>query len=774
MSSPTTSPRPAERQDIHKSCRTLETLVNVFNDYCEAAGAIVALQRKLSKALKEAATLKTTSEVAGNALNVSASIFDVLADVDAKFAKIADKECCSISSEMKKWFKKLAKEEKAHDERMNDSNARIKQAGQAYEKKAKKSARDVGEEHTRYVNLLSMLGPEMSQEKYNHASLVTQQHTSTTYSVAACLSRVADAEWARSCESIRRFSPSIGPLGEWRALCEGAWTGPLPNDLPDISPAPAQAPLPARGVTEWGQHIPPGKHEYHTSLPFPSKTNHTDLERPHPPFSSNEQNQNQGSINSITTLSAFPFPPTHFPIPLAANEVELQHQRTQMQSLQIPQPNQPAPQYILLSESPQPIQSTLSDTHLLVDYKLHSASQRQTTPSSSSSQYRYSDNQFEERMAQEIAGPGMSTDNEKKVLEQTQSQEVKHHQPSLIARATSSEKTLCGKQPEHTPSEREFGASVESHSAFKSRSIDVAKKTPERTDSPVSNGSIVAAMRNRYSRTIEPLSLAPKDVPRLPMSVSDLASRYQPIDEPMTPRRSPTVDRQAVNQDPPTSQAPYDIPISEDIRRRRQRIEQLAELEFKEKEYELRQRERELNQKTRDFELDRMHFLDARGDLISASDTPKGPHATPFQHKRGSQSTSYLVPPPNSTSPQQRGSQSPSRSQPSSPLPAKGHAPFCGCDTCSVTKYKTPEAPPSPRDLRPPESPILLRPEKPSGWIRRLSMPAVGAAFSLDAKKNVSTTSLKFGLSSAVDNGRRRKRSCDQGISNRSIGVVRR
>ncbi|KAG1788626.1 uncharacterized protein HD556DRAFT_1311888 [Suillus plorans] len=34
----------------------------------------------------------------------------------------------------------------------------------------------------------------------DHALLVTQQHTSTTYSIAACLSRVADAEWARSCE----------------------------------------------------------------------------------------------------------------------------------------------------------------------------------------------------------------------------------------------------------------------------------------------------------------------------------------------------------------------------------------------------------------------------------------------------------------------------------------------------------------------------------------------------------------------------------------------
>jgi hypothetical protein len=53
-------------------------------------------------------------------------------------------------------------------------------------------------------------------------------------------------------------------------------------------------------------------------------------------------------------------------------------------------------------------------------------------------------------------------------------------------------------------------------------------------------------------------------------------------------------------------------------------------------------------------------------------------------------------------------------------------------------------------------------------------MPAVGAALSLDAKKNASATSLKFGLSSAVDNGRRRKRSFDQGISNRSVGMARR
>lgn len=34
-------------------------------------------------------------------------MFEVLADVDAKFAKLMDKECDGVSGEVRKWFKKL-------------------------------------------------------------------------------------------------------------------------------------------------------------------------------------------------------------------------------------------------------------------------------------------------------------------------------------------------------------------------------------------------------------------------------------------------------------------------------------------------------------------------------------------------------------------------------------------------------------------------------------------------------------------------------------------
>ena len=52
-----------ERSDIHKSCKTIETLINLFNDYCEATSAICNIQKKLSKALKDTAAVKGNTEV---------------------------------------------------------------------------------------------------------------------------------------------------------------------------------------------------------------------------------------------------------------------------------------------------------------------------------------------------------------------------------------------------------------------------------------------------------------------------------------------------------------------------------------------------------------------------------------------------------------------------------------------------------------------------------------------------------------------------------------
>jgi hypothetical protein len=190
--------------------------------------------------------------------------------------------------------------------------------------------------------------------------------------------------------------------------------------------------------------------------------------------------------------------------------------------------------------------------------------------------------------------------------------------------------------------------------------------------------------------------------------------------------------------------------LPDDINRRRA---ELDELERREREFLLRQREREVDLRARELELERAKLLaESRGggNFEAANDGyasdrareyGRSPPSTPGIQGRFSYSTTHLVPPAGSgsitgarvsSSSSQQSQQS--RSQPPSPIPGSSppndHAPFCGCSQCSIEKYRAPPSPQAP--VRPEQPPLQLRPEKPKNWMRRLSMPGVGAGFSLE------------------------------------------
>ncbi|KAJ3514069.1 hypothetical protein NLJ89_g2587 [Agrocybe chaxingu] len=902
MASIASTPALAERADIHKSCKSIEALLNILNEYCEAAGAVVALQKKLAKSLKDMASLKTTAETAANAMHAGAAIFESLSDVDSKFAKIADKEYDAISIEVKKWFKKLSKEERAHDERMASANAKIKQAGQTYEKKSKKKATDASEEHARYINLISTLGPEVSQEKYNHTLNVTQRHTATTYSVAACLARLADVEWQKSCECVRRFSPTVGPLGNWRTLCEGGWTGPIPSDLPDVefssgqpSPRAEQGsgglkpieeeahlgPLPTstritpepQGSPNQSRHPPPG---YSTGPPsasassmdvsreqststrdsptlqrqgqssttnlsntlvehVPTAPSSNALEPPRAPFF----DLNTGSVRS---LSAFPSPPTHFPIP-PARPIQRQQsslsQSTQGQgqsALEFPSSNQ-------LAESPVSAHAELSGISD-VDESPAKATNRNAGHSG------------------EVPSP--TNDDRIKpvpIRSQTLLPVEPNHQRERVISARNERRYEAVdlkqdiKRQNSEENVREFG---ELNHTLPSSSQPRAVEPPrpvDRTDTGASSGSVVAAMRNRYSNAPTSTSPPPRDLPRLPLSVSNLATRYQPNDAPLSPRMragSPPVSRQhslplqdttarspkEVYQDYPSSsyRPGQVVPNQEEDRTRRQRQDELTEFQRREREQELKERELELEMRAHELEKQRQQLqtlrdsapengrqVSGRGDDSNQSgqfglrprerrislryqlqrplsqmelDDVDDPQHTPrpsdsnvraktqYSHSATNLVSSGLQTPPPMTQPLhspkpsrpmpqprdlENGSRASERYQDSTShsnasTSTSNHAAYCGCESCSVSKYKSVERPSvdqrQPLSGRSPqaaeEKAQMHRAEKPKGWIRRLSMP-VGNAFSLDSKKHQSNNSVgsitgNYALGSGVSN----------------------
>jgi len=358
---------------------------------------------------------------------------------------------------------------------------------------------------------------------------------------------------------------------------------------------------------------------------------------------------------------------------------------------------------------------------------------------------------------------------------------------------------------------------------------NLAQGTVERSDSlatNTTNGSKVAAMRSRYSYPVRsrvrlfcmiklltklqvgtPASPR-KEVPRLPLSVTDLATRYEPVDaelervRPLSPRRrttSPPVEHQptpletgtfarvlSVSPSPVSSRerrsAELDCPVEPVTARavrdvspardnasraspQRPTDDQLPS-SWKEMERTLRAREMVLDEKAKELERERAilysaHVLACDDNLDHQSPHPYQQQAqqqvdfpsTPRPQPRHSYSTTHLVP-PTSTERDQAA-----RSQPPSP---NRHASFCGCDACSVSKYKA-----KPTTT----APVALLPEKPTntkgGWMRRLSMPvSVGKnAFSLDSAKRATAR-----VGAAQEDGRMRA-SLDRG--NRSFTNLR-
>ena len=169
-------------------------------------------------------------------------------------------------------------------------------------------------------------------------------------------------------------------------------------------------------------------------------------------------------------------------------------------------------------------------------------------------------------------------------------------------------------------------------------------------------------------------------------------------------------------------------PIDE-VARRRQRIEELEELERRERALELRVRERELEA----LQRERAETLRGRvdgdaGDSLRPTHTllPLRPRSQVFQQSHvpahsllsgRSYSTTSLLPP---------GASAPTTSAVQRTINDM-HLPDCQCPACTIASYA--ERPLTTR-LRPQE-----REKSKGGWMRRLSMPVVGNAFSSDTKK---------------------------------------
>lgn len=130
------------------------------------------------------------------------------------------------------------------------------------------------------------------------------------------MSRLAEAEWIRACEDVRKSAPSIGTVGEWRALCEGGWTSPMPGDLPDLGindgvyPRESHAAPNAQTLSQPTAASFDMGHLVNTAEAPESPTSPPNLKLPNPIRKSSEDQSGTDQPGTHTTASRSPSPLT--------------------------------------------------------------------------------------------------------------------------------------------------------------------------------------------------------------------------------------------------------------------------------------------------------------------------------------------------------------------------------------------------------------------------------------------------------------------------------
>lgn len=369
----------------------------------------------------------------------------------------------------------------------------------------------------------------------------------TTFSVAACLAKVADAEWVRVCESVRRCAPTVGMLGEWRAMCEGGWTGPIPQALPDnddpaTSPQLGTAPSgedqgrdlqakvapQGRDASANGSEREPPQYVPHDSARenpdlhawnMPSATSSSDLSNHNVNARTPQAQLAQDRYNSATSLASlasFPSPPTHVPPPLVASPlgsrtVSLEtgdNADSSQKAVSFPLSvtnmgsSDPKPQEPKSAKSGETLQNAETDaSDLRSPTSQYQAQEDGNDPRSTSmGQSPVIDTRPTTSETRPLEQSGKSVETARKDNQLPQPTPSNYNDTSSMSSGSAAhrKRDSAGYPKGNYADDREFGMRHDAGSPVDRRD---AGKALERSESVVSAGS-VAALRNRYSYTV--------------------------------------------------------------------------------------------------------------------------------------------------------------------------------------------------------------------------------------------------------------------------------
>ncbi|KAF9978485.1 hypothetical protein BGZ73_002150 [Actinomortierella ambigua] len=293
------------RNDVHSSLESLKKLVVAAESYRELATSLAKSTKQLGKCFRDYGETKGMDNTHVMCLMASATFYETFAEMQKKL-----------------------KDEKIHDELLQDLDEKIKKISLGYDKKAKKPDPSTAlVSHEKYIASLSELQESIATANRDHRNNIARRERYTHSLTAQVSCRMAEAQYLAVERQLRGSGPSVVKIKEWAPYA--ALEMPQPTLVSDGEPTIQIKNISYDEYT--GEHI--ANHSGSTNSKADSGV-------------ASMASSNSTPSGTVVAMSDMP------PITLPPFEPMLQQQQHQQQQLQNQQRQQPMQQQPSLSGLP--------------------------------------------------------------------------------------------------------------------------------------------------------------------------------------------------------------------------------------------------------------------------------------------------------------------------------------------------------------------------------------------------------------------------------------
>ncbi|RIA98380.1 hypothetical protein C1645_130089 [Glomus cerebriforme] len=197
--------------DIRKSIENLQKLVLVADEYKDCVNKLSKISKNFSKCLKDYSNCKGINKSHVQCLQFAAKFYENHAEVQDKLNKALQKEFETLQKFWDKYSKKIAKDEKAHNDYVGYLDKQIKKISKDYEKKSKKAAL---ESHDKYVASLTSIGSDIARARTEYTAEVTRRENHTHSVISQIFCRFIEGQFASFNDSLKKCGPNITKVKE--------------------------------------------------------------------------------------------------------------------------------------------------------------------------------------------------------------------------------------------------------------------------------------------------------------------------------------------------------------------------------------------------------------------------------------------------------------------------------------------------------------------------------------------------------------------------------